>query len=132
MACDFPNRSEPTLDYLVHNLSLVCDQRTARQLVFQDEMESSVFEKMNEIIRDSPGVHLTGMKRDCAGQVDGTDDDYTVSHDLSPGLGESAVSALLGRKVQNDGARPHTVNHFLGDEDGSPLPRNQRRGNDDV
>src|SRR5439155_677360 len=95
-------------------------------------MESPVFEKMCEIIRDGPGVHLTGLKRDCAWQVHGTDDDYTMSHDLPPGLGESAVSALLGCKVQNDGAWPHTANHFLGDEDGSALPGHQRRRDDDI
>src|SRR5205809_4887667 len=99
MACDFPNRSEPSLDYLVHNLSLVCDQRTARQLVFQVEMESSVSEKMNEIIRDGSGVHLATLKRHRTWQVHRTDSDHAMSKDLLPGFVQLAVSALLGGMV---------------------------------
>src|SRR5258708_32587672 len=132
MACDFRTRSEPSPDYVVHNLSPVGDQRPPCQLVIHVEMGFSVFEKVYEIARYRSCVHLTGLKRHCARKVQRTDDDPPVSHDLSPGLGQRAVSALLGRKVQNDGAWPHTADHFLGDEDRSALPGNQRCGDDDV
>src|SRR5256885_14237066 len=39
---------------------------------------------------------------------------------------------MLRRKVHNDGAWSHTADHLLGYEGGSPLPGNQRRGDDDV
>src|SRR5256885_4594513 len=39
---------------------------------------------------------------------------------------------MLRRKVHNDGAWSHTADHLLGYEDGSPLPGNQRRRDDDV
>src|SRR5258708_12738090 len=55
-----------------------------------------------------------------------------MSDDLLPGFGQRAVSALLGRKVQNDGAWPHAADHLLGYEDGSALPRDQRGGDDHV
>src|SRR5258708_33296238 len=119
MACDFRTRSEPSPDYLVHNLSPVGDQRTPRQLVIHVEMGFSVFEKVYEITRDRSCVHLTGLKRHCARKVQRTDDDHPVSHDLSPGLGQRAVSALIRRKAQNEGAWTRTAAHFLGGEERS-------------
>src|SRR5205807_7295802 len=62
----------------------------------------------------------------------GTDNHHAVSDDLPTSLGQRAVSALLGRKVHNDGACPHTADHLLSDEDGSALPGNQRRGDNHV
>src|SRR5713226_4817558 len=132
MVCDLQTRSEPGLNYLVHNLSLMSDQRASGQLVGQIEMRSSVFQKMNKIIRDGPGIHLAALKRHRAWQVHRTDNDYAVSHDFFPGLGQRAVPALLGGEVNNDGSRPHPADHFLGNEDGSTLPWNQGRRDDDV
>src|SRR5438445_12630986 len=96
-------------DDFVENFSPMGDQRTPCQLVLQIEMGSPVFEQMNKVIGDGPGVHLASLKRHGARQVHGTDNHHAVSDDLLTGLGQRAVSALLGGKVHNDGACPHSA-----------------------
>src|SRR5712692_8623097 len=132
MVSDLQTPSEPGLDYLVHNLSLMSDQWASRQLVGQIEMGSAIFEKMSQVTRDRPGVHLATLKGHRAWQVHRTDNDYAVSHDLLAGLGQRAVPALLGGEVHNDGSWPHAADHLLGNEDGSALPGNQGCRDDHV
>ena len=84
------------------DLSLMGNQRAACQFIIQVEMRSPVLEKVSQVTCNGPGIHLAPLKRHRAWQVQRTDNDYAVLHDFLPGLGEGAVSALLGSKVHDD------------------------------
>src|SRR5438093_4113585 len=120
-------RRQEGLYRLVKDLSLKRYQRPTRQLVAEVEVNSSILEQMHEELGDVSGVHLTGVERDGAGKVGGAKNGHTVANDLLARLSESAVTALLGGQIDDDGAWPHRLDHFLGDEDWGTLSRDECR-----
>src|SRR5215470_6705096 len=95
-------------------------------------MDSPFLDKVQQETCEIPRVHLTGVKGHGAGKVCGPDNDYASMLDLLARLRESAVTALVGGKIYDDGAGPHPADHLSGYEHGRTLTRNKGRCNDDV
>src|SRR5215470_6255713 len=124
--------SEQFLNYVVNDLAIASDERAARQLVVEVEMNTPLFDQVQQVTCEIPCVHLTGVKGHRAGEVCGPDDDYAAMLDLLARLRESAVTALVRGKIYDDGAGPHPADHLSGYEHGRTLTRNKGRCNDDV
>src|ERR1051326_757397 len=82
--------------------------------------------------RDVTGVHLAGVVWNTAGQVDFSDDSYTVYDNRFLHLGKLTVAASLGSQVEDHRARGHAFHHVFGYEDGRLFAGDYGGGNHNI
>src|SRR5205807_1903562 len=104
----------------------------ADNFVLHVQLQLAVFYQIQQECHQIAGVHLTGVIRDAAGQVDGADDrDSVFSHGFSH-AGKFAVAATLGGQVNDDGAGGHASYHFGGNQHGGLLAGDDGGGDNHV
>ena len=107
-------------------------QGLADNRVIEIEAEGPVLEQMEQKRADVSRVHLAGMVRHRAGQVDGAvDRDAVLHHDLAR-LRELAIATPLGREIDDHRTGRHRRDHLARDEHGRLRSRHHRRRNHHV
>src|SRR6185437_14015454 len=99
----------------IYDLSSAGDHGFTNDFVLHVQLWLSVLHHVGEKRREIAGVHLAGMIRNAARQVDGTDDrDPAYVHRL-PHAREFAVAAAFSRQVYDHGTGGHSLHHVSGD-----------------
>src|SRR5208282_2401591 len=108
----------------VHYFSAVRDHGLANDLVLQVQLQLAVLHHIKKKCCDVSGVHLAGMVRNAAGEVDVADDGDAVHDHRFSGPCQFAVAPALRGEVNDDRARSHSFDHIRGDQHRRLLARN--------
>src|SRR5690606_16011058 len=114
------------------DLAGVCHKRTPRDLVVEIEHERSILDQVLQQRRHVPRVHLAGVQRHGADEIDRPQHPHPVVHHLLACPRQLAVAATLCSQVDDHGARPHPLHHCAGPEPWRWTPRHRGRRDHDV
>src|SRR6202020_643310 len=123
---------EKFADAGVHHFSGVGHHSLANYFVLHVLLQLAIFHHIKKIVGEVAGVHLAGMIRNAAGEVDGADDGHAVLDDGLAGMSQLAVSSALRGEIDDDGTGSHSLHHVRRDEDWRFLAGDYRCGDDDV
>ena len=118
----------------MHDFPVPREPGAGHQLVVPVELDGSglaVDERRHEIV-EIARVERRRVHRQAPRHVDVADDPHSVVLDDLACARQRAVPALLHRKIHDDAAGLHAVDHLLGDEHRRRPAGNERGGDDDV
>ena len=108
------------------------NDRALDDLILEVGIELAILDEQIEQVLDVLRVHLAGMDRHGAGQVELAHDLDAIVLDGLAGSGQLDIAAGLRGEIDDDRPRSHALDRLLRDQARRRAARNRRRGDDDV